>query len=174
MRRLVLTGLLLVAALGATAEAEVRLFLYPVVERGDGAITVGDVARVDAGAASDKIRGVAIPADLCRDGYLDRTELQYLLSKHTGDLVCIEGSAVHLVSPRGAEPGGIPAVDRRVRAVKAGDRLTVVVKKNGIEIELPGVALADGIAGDAVNVRLKGASQVKGRITAEGRVEVVL
>ncbi|HNV47325.1 MAG TPA: flagella basal body P-ring formation protein FlgA [Spirochaetota bacterium] len=172
MLRAALIVAFLITALGVAA-AEVRLLLYPTAQRGDAPLALSDVARVEAGAATDAIGAILIPGELCRDGLLDRTEIAALVARLTNDLVFIEGNAVRIVRPNGARDEA-PAGPARDVGIKAGERITVVVRKNGVAIELPGVALGDGRAGETVSVRLKGAARLTGRIVEGGRVEVTL
>jgi flagella basal body P-ring formation protein FlgA len=56
----------------------------------------------------------------------------------------------------------------------AGDTVRVVTVGSGFAISADGQALAPGIEGQTVKVRIEGGRVVSGRATAERRIEVTL
>lgn len=174
--RTLLRGLLLVGlitAARADTAAELNIYLHSMADYAEDGITLGAVAAFDGSPEeAEKAKALKIPALLVRDGYLDRKEIEGLLSGVMTGRVYIYGSAVRIIRA-GAVETAEPVEVKRV-SVKAGDPVAVRVRKKGILVEMTGSAVADCREGETVEVKLRGYRSLKGRLTSEGTVDLAL
>jgi hypothetical protein len=173
-RTAVLTAFLLAAGM-ALAAGDIRLYLNPSVTTG-GKLLLGDIARIEADEATAETLG-ALPVDdsLHSDGYIDSREVRALLlsrgiSYHVGifGTACRVSAPADILHKKTDEPAPGEAV------VKSGDRVDVILRKNGIMIQAPGTALDEGRLGEGVFIRTKNSRRVRGVITGRSTVEVNL
>jgi len=163
--------LLLLMGSSVWGAREVRVYLNPSVAAA-GALTLGDVARVDADDA-DSLAALPLDASVYADGFIDSGEIRAAVSGRTTGLLRIFGTAIRVRPPeiRG-ETDAIPVIGES--AVKNGDRVDVMVRKNGIVIRAAGTALAEGNVGDRVFIRTGNSRRIRGVIAGRGLVEVNL
>jgi hypothetical protein len=147
--------------------AEVKVFVMSRAET-DGTLTVGDIASVDGEpAAAARIKSIAVKPELYADGYLDRVELETLLSSGFPDPVSLYGGGVRVTMAAPAVESEKKEVDPGTaedRDVCPGDAVDVFVRKNGIVLQTRGRAVEGGKKGDRIHVRVKGTRSLKGTI----------
>ncbi len=69
----------------------------------------------------------------------------------------------------------VPAMLKAQRLIQRGQRVTMVARGNGLEVRMPGEALAHGARGQRIRVRnLSSKKVVEGVVTEEGEVRVDL
>jgi flagella basal body P-ring formation protein FlgA len=62
---------------------------------------------------------------------------------------------------------------QRILAVRAGDRVVIILRRPGLEVRIPGRALRSGSVGDLIDVRPESAAgRLQARIAANGEVRV--
>ena len=66
-----------------------------------------------------------------------------------------------------------PTSIKPTRAIRRGEKVTILARRKGIEIRMSGVALADGAPGDLVRVRnILSKKIIQGIVTKYGEVRV--
>lgn len=66
-----------------------------------------------------------------------------------------------------------PALIRPARAIRRGDTVTILVYRKGVEVRVPGIALANGAPGEQVRVRNSLSKKIlQGIVTKHGEVKV--
>lgn len=175
MRRLAAIAAFILAAGLALAAGETRLFLNPSVTSGGG-LLLGDVARIEADdATAEALNALPVDSALYADGFIDSREVRtLLLSRGIALHVGIFGTACRVNAPREGTPKKSDDPDPGETVVKSGDRVDVMVRKNGIMIQAPGTAIDEGKLGDRVFIRTKNSRRVRGVITGRSTVEVDL
>jgi len=150
--------------------AELNLYLYPRVESKKGAITMSDIANIEADKQSaGRIERIGIDESFFSDGYLDRKEIMDILKESIAGPINIYGSGVRVVKVEG------DAVVRDSRiVVQKGATVRFQVVNSGILVELKGTAMSDGAVGDEIPVKLKGSTVSRGRIVNERMVRLAL
>jgi hypothetical protein len=149
--------------------AEVRIFLYPTVEHDSTPLKVCDIAFIENNEdTAVKVREIIIDRSIFKDGFIDRRELETVLSKKgpEGELYTIFGTATRIL-PKEDDP----KPEREIIVYK-GDRVGVTVQRKGILVELNGTLLSDAAAGDRVTVELSKNRYIKGILSAARIVEV--
>jgi len=171
MNKVLALALLASVMMPGALSAGARIYLYQKVTLGDGPLTLGDIAGIEAGADEfEKIRGLAIDETLYGDGLIDRSEVIALLKKTCSDTFCIFGTGVRVEKREtaGSDDG------TAVKMVKQGTPVVFILVKNGIRIEVRGKMLKSGMIGDIVPVRLDRMKNVEGTLTGPGEVELCL
>ncbi|MDY6934312.1 MAG: flagella basal body P-ring formation protein FlgA [Spirochaetota bacterium] len=154
--------------------AEIKIFLFPIVEIDGIDITLKDVGMIDYNSTiHKKIEDIEIFRELYMDGYLDRMELRNLLNRNIKEDIIIFGNAVRILT-KDDDSDKQKKYEREWRdyIVTKGDRVNLIVKGNGITIGSSGMAVNDGKIGDEIKVKLKGSKVVRGRLTKGRLVEV--
>ena len=158
-----------------TLFAEIKIFLFPRIEIEDDNIAIRDIAVIDGSSLSlDKIGKIEITKELYGDGYLDRKELGILLRKNIRDTVFIYGNAVRIFRRIEAKDNEEEISDDGEIVVKAGERVSLIIKKKGITVELLGTVVEEGRQGEDIKVKLKDFRVVRGRLKKRRLVEVTL
>jgi hypothetical protein len=165
----VLASVIFTLLISVTCFADAGLYLYPKVERGDGAITIADIAKIEADPeTSAQIGGIAIEDKYFSDGYLDRKEIMDLLKGRVAGRISIYGGGVRITATEPAVPE-----ESRIAVVK-GNTVRFQVVNSGIRVELTGTAMRDGAVGDVIPVKLKGSAVARGTVVNERVVELAL
>lgn len=175
MKRAAVLTVLILAAGMALAAGDTRLYLNSSVTA-EGGLLLGDVARIEADpATSGMLNALPVDNELYADGFIDSREVRVLLlSRGFNDHVGIFGTACRVNAPR--ETSGKKTDDPvpGETVVKSGDRVDVIMRKNGIIIQAPGTAIDEGRLGEGVFIRTKNSRRVRGVITGRSTVEVNL
>lgn len=130
---------------GSALYANVQIYLYSSVNKGEEKLKVKDIARVDGyGEERGLFEEIEIDDVILADTYIDRRELSLLLRKKTNGNFVIYGSSVKVYESALRQEGA---------SIKNGDRVKVLVKRKNITIELTGVAKKDAMNGEYVIVR---------------------
>ncbi len=161
------------------AYGEIKLFLRPkVIAVND--LLLSDIASVEAGQANaDNINKIIIESSAYSDGYIEKRELASLLKRYTDENIIIYGNAVKVFID-GQHSELIPDIQQNQIndfILRKGDRVDIVVKKNGISILLKGTAVNEGKINDEVSIKLEDKSGilsklVKGKVKSRDLVEI--
>ncbi|MEE8387215.1 MAG: flagellar basal body P-ring formation chaperone FlgA [Acidiferrobacterales bacterium] len=66
-----------------------------------------------------------------------------------------------------------PALIKPARAIRRGDKVTILFHRKGVEIRMPGIAMADGAPGERVRVRnILSKKVLQGIVTKHGEIKV--
>ncbi len=170
----------------ANSLADIRMYLFPRVEinlNNEDDLAIADIARID-GDNTDltKICNIKVKSELYSDGYIDRKELSNLLSSNVNDLFFIYGNAIRVIDKdkfiEERAEFAYNFIEEEI-LVRRGERVSLVVIKRGISVELTGRVMKDGKKGEEITVRMKPLTGrrsrlVKGIVRSRGLVEVVL
>lgn len=155
------------------AYGQIEMFLYPVVNTDKQQLQLLDVARIVADDATRTALGaITIEPAYYADMLLDRSEIRRILNNTDSDNLRIYGSAVRIrnVSPVINRSDFQTKVHRD--RIKSGEKVTVIIRKNGVMIQSLATAIESGKSGDIIRVKLKDTRKIKGRISREGDIEV--
>ncbi|MCL2026143.1 MAG: flagella basal body P-ring formation protein FlgA [Leptospirales bacterium] len=143
---------------GSAVFADVQIYLYSSVNKGEERLKIKDIARVEAlNEERSLFEEIEIDDDaILMDTYIDRRELFLLLKEKTKSNFVIYGSSVKVFD------GLSPPKERF--SVKRGERIKVLVKKKDITIELTGVAIKDAADGSQITVRC-GKKEINGIVS---------
>lgn len=155
--------------------ADVKLYLYPKIDKGGDTLIMKDIASIDCDPSADGLKAIEIDSSLYRDGYLDKKEIMSILKANTDEIVLIYGNAVRIFSKSGNEEVN---TDIDNLQIKIGQRISLRVRNKGITLELPGIVISKEDEGRGITVRLDkkfGNSRlVKCELTEDGSAEVNL
>lgn len=156
--------------------ADIRLYLYPRIEKGDEVLSVQDIGGIDCDTASDQIKAIEIDSTLYSDGYLDKKEIMSLIKSKTDEPVIIYGNAVRIF-PKGGYLAAQNDTDVKKITVSTGQRISLRIIKKGVTLEVPGTVISINDGKD-VTVRLErksgGSKLVKCVLAENGYAEVNL
>jgi hypothetical protein len=166
--------ILIILAVSAVAYADVNIFLLPKVDATDDNITLGDLAKIECDESCAAALGaIAIDRSLYKDGLVDRREIIELIRGKVDGPFTVYGNAVRIMKKDPLKKETAP--DSKLKnSVISGDPVDIIVRKNGIVLQLSGTALQDGKAGEMVKVMIRGNRRVRGRIAEKSLVEVSL
>jgi hypothetical protein len=162
-----------------TVYAEIKIFLHPRSVAASNLI-LGDIASIEADQLiSDNIKNITIEQSLYSDGYIDKKEIALLLKQYTNDNFSIYGNAVRVTNDLQDDLyNTADQYDPAVILLRKGDRVNIIIKRNGISLMLKGTAIDDGKINDEIAVKLDNKAgalhraTVKGRIKSKDRVEI--
>ncbi len=150
--------------------ADVDLYLYPRVERGEGGLVLSDIASIGAdGETANLIGNVVIDARLHADGYLDRSDIMEALGEGGVGRIRIHGGGVRVVTRASSTDGTRPPV-----AIRKGAAVRFQVVTGNVRVEVTGIAMHDGSPGDQIPVQLKGKTVSRGIIVNDRIVKLEL
>jgi hypothetical protein len=155
------------------AYGQIEIFLYPIVNTDKQQLQLLDVARIVGDEASSAaISAIPIEPSYYADRLIDRSEIRLILHNAVSDNLRIYGSAVRIrnISPVINQSDFHTKVHRD--RIKSGEKVTVIIRKNGIMIQSLATAIESGKSGDIIRVKLKDTRKIKGRISREGDIEV--
>ncbi|MBN2040667.1 MAG: flagella basal body P-ring formation protein FlgA [Spirochaetes bacterium] len=153
-----------------------RLFLHKSVNYNDEKLCMGDILSINGNTEElNKLRNIEIPPATFSDGYIDIKEISALIKKNTDEIYLIYGNSVRILDPANVNYD----IYKSDYLVKAGDRISLHIKKNGINIEMHGIVMEDGRYKDEVNIKLLNKSGhfrkiVKGLVKSKDIVEAAL
>jgi hypothetical protein len=164
----------IILAFSAVAYADVNIFLLPKVDAADDNITLGDLAKIECDESCVKtLSAIAIERYLYKDGLVDRREIIELLNGKVDEPFTVYGNAVRIIKKDPLKKEAAP--DSKLKnSVISGELVDIIVRTNGIVLQLSGTALQDGKTGETVKVMLRGNRRVRGRIAEKSLVEVSL
>ncbi len=166
---------MMLAAPAVPSSAAVSVYLVSRAELGPAPV-LGDVASIDAAPELRKaLSALTLPERVLSDEFVDRREVEDMLAGVAHEAILVYGNAVRvsrMVKEEPAPENTEPVVSEQL--VRAGEPVSVRVKKNGIVIELPGNALENGAHGDEVAVKLKSSRTLKGRVVQKNLIELAL
>ena len=158
--------------------AEVSLYMIPKIVFGSAEVRVGDIARIEGSSSIvRKVENIVVEKRYYQDGYIDRSELLSSIKGELNTSVYIYGSASRVLKEGvGEKPsiGSFSGVHTGEPAVKNGDSVRVLIRKNGITVEIAGTASGSGSTGDMIQVHFKNRRRIMGKITGRRLVEVNL
>lgn len=179
MKKILITSTIAILFLFALPlSAEIKIFLIPRFEfAGADKLSLSDIAVIEAyNADTDQIKKLEIPEDLYEDGFVERGEIFSILEQNGVKDFSIFGSAVKITS-KNCTPESKNEVVKNQNddsTVKSGDNVNLVVKKNGVIIELTGTADVGSCENKEIKIKLKGSKLVKGKLKSGKVVEVEL
>jgi hypothetical protein len=150
--------------------AYTRLYLMSDVTVKTEDVKVSDVCKVE-GDNAEMILDMVIPAELYIDKIIDNKRLYDFLNSKVDEKVLVFGTGVRI------KHNFVPKKIRdkeKPQLVKRGDVLTLLVRKNGITIEVKGKALKNGSEKDEINFKLSSGKVIKGKIVSEKEADVFL
>jgi hypothetical protein len=166
--------ILLVIAFSIGAYADVNIFLLPKFDAANDNITLGDLSKIECDETCiETLRAIEINRSLYKDGLVDRREIIELIKGKIDEPFTVYGSAVRIIRKDPLKKENNP--DSKLKnSVNSGEPVDLIVRKNGIVLQLSGTALQDGKTGESVKVMLRGNRRIKGRIAEKSLVEVFL
>ncbi|MFW6366731.1 MAG: flagella basal body P-ring formation protein FlgA [Spirochaetota bacterium] len=145
---------------------QIKIFLKPSTVVTSNAPRLDDIARISGhGENLGDIAQITIDGTLCRDGFIDRKEIQSLLVPFSDEYI-IYGSGVMLL-PQDKDNTVQPYV------IEKGDMVTVRVVNRGIVIETIGRALASVRKNEEVTVTIANSTRLTGTVREDKTVEVM-
>jgi len=131
---------------GSALFADVQIYLYSSVNKGEETLRIRDIARVEGFDEEQSLcEEIEINDAILADTYIDQRELSLLLRKKLKNSFIIYGTSVKVYE--------IASVPKGRAFIKNGERVKVLVKKKNITIELTGVAIKDAAEGSRIVVR---------------------
>ena len=160
MKRLALIVLFFGSISYSNLFADVTVFFVPIIEHNGKSITIKDIARLDCSSSlREKIYNIQIHKELYRDGYIDRKEIYALIKEYINDTVFIYGNAVKISKKADLSENITTHKHDNGDSVISGNILNVIVKKNGISVEIIGKAMEYGERGDEIMLMLNGSKR---------------
>jgi flagella basal body P-ring formation protein FlgA len=145
-----------------------RIYLMSDIEVNKENVTVSDICKME-GENINLISEMIISPELYSDDIIDNKELYDFLSAKINDKLFIFGSGVKI-----KKNNNIEIEQARTILIKKGEMIGLLIKKNGITIEMKGRALSSGAENDEIDIRLSTGKIMKGRITADRKADVAL
>lgn len=151
------------------ASAYTRIYLLSDIDLEKENLVVSDICKME-GDNINLISNVVIPSSIYSDGLIESAELMNLLSRKLDGKLFIFGTGVQVRKKAvNFEAGKVINV-----LVKKGQVIGILVRKNGVSIEMKGKALADGAENDEIEIKLPSGVILKGRIISEKQADIVL
>jgi len=155
------------------AYGRVELYLYPNINTAKQQLQMCDIARIVGDEETRTAIGtITIDPVFYADRLVDRSEIRRILHNAAPDELRIYGSAVRIRTI-------LPATNRKdfrnsVRRdrIRSGEKVTVIIRKNGVMIQTLATAVENGKRGDIIRVKMKDARKIKGRVSRDGDIEV--
>lgn len=154
------------------ADSSIKVFLQPQASYNGDNLTVGDIASLEGDTdLVSTASSLIIPVELCRDRYLEESELIRLLKTNGITAPVVYGSAVRLVV---AGNNSYNKNSAKTEYLIIGSPVKVIMRNKGIVIELEGQVLEQARVGERVSVRISDKRVMQGKIVSREIVEIVL
>ena len=149
------------------ASAYTRIYLLSDIDLNGENLLISDICKIE-GDNIELISGFVISPDLYKDGIIENRELYNFLQQKLKGQMIIFGNAINI---RKISPETQP-IKEVIYLVKKGQTIGLLLKKNGIIIEMKGKALGSGTENEEIDIRLSTGKVVKGRITGDKRADI--
>lgn len=146
-----------------------RIYLLSEVEINKENLLLSDICKME-GDNSDLISKIVILPELYRDNIVDNKELYDLVSLSINQGLYIFGSGVKIKKSITRDEND----SEKVVLVEKGDTVELLIRKNGITIEMKGKALNKGCETEEIDFRLSTGKIVKGKITSVKKADIIL
>ncbi len=171
MIRFLLT--LLLVSVVSSVYADTRIYLIPRVVSPGEELQLGRFARIETSVRGNRETGdILIDKSLYEDGHIGRGELSELLEKHIDGPFTVYGNGVAIVTDREFRRGMSGSGEQVV--VKKGKTVRLVVRRNGVAVEVIGEAMRDGRVGEIIPVKIDRSRTVNGTVSSRKLVIVML
>lgn len=155
------------------AYSQVEMYLYPNINTDKQQLQFFDIARIVGDETiRESIGAITIDPACYADNLVDRSEIRRMLQNISQDNLRIYGSAVRIryIRPVTNRTDFKNSVHRD--RIRSGEKVSVIIRRNGLMIQTPATAIGNGKRGDFIKVKLKDSRKIKGRISSDGDIEV--
>jgi len=149
------------------ASAYTRIYLLSDIDMKNENLLISDICKME-GDNIDLISGLIISPDLYEDGIIENRELFNFLQPKLNGQMFIFGNGINIRKSLFKNQ----SVKNKIFFVKKGQIIGLLLRKNGIVIEMKGKALGSGTENDEINIRLSTGKIVKGKITGDKRADI--
>lgn len=158
-----------IICLNIDAAAYTRIYLLSDIDLEKANLLVSDICKMEGDNIS-LISDMVISPELYSDGLIENKELLDLLSPKLNGKLFIFGSGVQ-VRKKIINPESVKTVNI---LIKKGQTIGLLIRKNGITIEMKGKALSNGSENDEIDIKLPTGAVLKGRITSDKKADISL
>lgn len=170
MKRIVFSlALALALVSSAGLYAAVKVYMLPEAVVGGSEVYVQDICKIE-GAGSAKYLELAIPASCYGDSIIDRVELESFMKSCFNESISVFGNGTMITWDR------VQAAKKetdKMRVVRRGESVQVVVNSGNITIRLTGKSLTDGAVNDEVEIKLAGGKKIRCIVTGERQARMI-
>ena len=142
--------------------AGIKVYLLPKTEISSMDICVKDIAKFEGNVYEiEKIKNININQIYYNDGFIDKRELRSIIAPFLKTGFIIYGASTFITEND----------DFEKPEVKRGEPVRIILERNGIRVEVDGIAGEKGKLGDSIKVNI-GKRKFPAEIISKGKVKI--